>query len=180
MELQLTDADKLAYFQQNFFTLDGLWMVVLEEWLGLEKTLKIDMQVWERFFPTVYRRIARYLKITTQTVEDFIKVLGFRWIAEGWGFTIEEVSPKLARVRIEKGGCPYNAALERAQRLDKAPHICNENCERLYQIAVNTFNPAIQMHRTKRQGNGDDWCDFLFELPDSGGKQAIPKKVKQQ
>ncbi len=164
MDLHFTDADKLAYFQQNFFTLDGLWMVVLEEHLGLEETVKIDLQVWERFFPIIYRRIARYLKIETQTVEDFVKVLGFRWMAEGWDFRIEEVSPKLARVTIKKGGCPYHAALSRANRPDKMPRICNEVCDRLYEIAASSFNPAIKVRRTKRQGVNAEECDFLFQI----------------
>ncbi len=179
MDIHLTDADKLAYFQQNFFTLDGLWMVVLEERLGLDETVKIDLQVWERFFPVIYRRIARYLKIVTQTVEDFVKILAFRWTAEGWDFKVDEVTPKFARVTINKGGCPYHSALVRAKRPDKMPHICNNVCDRLYEIAATTFNPAIQVRRTKRQGISGDVCDFIFELPDEGKTATAPKKAKK-
>ncbi len=179
MDFHLTDADKLAYFQQNFFTLDGLWMVVLEEHLGLEETIKIDLQVWEHFFPVIYRRIARYLKIRTQTVEDFVRILGFRWTAEGWDFKIEEVSPTSARVTINKGGCPYHAGLLRANRPDKMPRICNDVCDRLYEIAANSFNPAIKVRRTKRQGINADTCDFIFEILEAGQMPASPKKAKK-
>ncbi len=175
----MTDADKLVYFQQNFFTLDGFWMVVLEEYLGLEETIKIDLQVWERLFPVLYRRIARYLKITSQTVEDFVRILGFRWTAEGWDFKIEEVSPKSARVTINKGGCPYHAALVRAKRRDKMPRICNDVCDRLYEIAATSFNPDIKVRRTKRQGIDAEVCDFIFEIPDKTPPPLAPKKAKK-
>lgn len=179
MDFHLTDSDKLAYFQQNFFTLDGLWMVVLEERLGLDETVKIDLKVWERFFPVIYRRIARYLQIVTQTVEDFVRILGFRWSAEGWDFKIDEVSPKSARVTIKKGGCPYHAGLLRANRPDKMPRICNDVCDRLYEIAARSFNPAIKVMRTRRQGIEGDVCDFIFELPEKQPQPPVLKKAKQ-
>jgi len=164
LDVNLTDADKLAYFQKNFFTLDGLWMVAAEEHLGLDKAIEIDLDVWERFFPIIYRRITQYLGIEGRTAEDFVRVLAFRWAAEGWTFTIDEASPERAVVSIHAGGCPYYEGLQRAQRPDKVPRICNDVCDRLYEIAAQTFNPEIKVSRTRRLGNGDETCNFVFEI----------------
>ena len=58
---EVTDADKLFYYERNFVTLDGLWMIEVEKEIGMEKALKIDVDVWIRLLRTIIRRIKRYL-----------------------------------------------------------------------------------------------------------------------
>lgn len=170
MDFTLSDADKLYYFQRNWFTLDGMWMVVVEEELGLERTIAIDLQVWERLFPILYRRIKRRLGVTGTGVDDFVRVLAFRWVAEGWTFSVDEetLSPAHAEITIAPGGCPYHQALVRAERPDKIPRICHEVCDPLYDIAAKAFNPKIRVRRTLRQGDGAGTCNFLLDLEETG------------
>ena len=43
---KITDADKLAYYERKFFTMDGLWVIESENEVGLDKALEIDTAVW--------------------------------------------------------------------------------------------------------------------------------------
>ncbi|GAB4327392.1 MAG: hypothetical protein Kow0069_34280 [Promethearchaeota archaeon] len=179
MDRDLTDEDKLFYFSRNFFTLDGLWMVVAEERLGLEKAVELDLEVWQRFFPIIYRRVARYLGVGGRQVDDFVHVLGFRWKAEGWNFKVNECGPNEAHVTVEAGGCPYLEILKRAGRPDKFSLVCRRVCEPIYATAAHAFNPRIRVTRTKRQGLGDDVCDFHFELAEQEGERKGERGEKK-
>ncbi|MHA1730898.1 MAG: DUF6125 family protein [Promethearchaeota archaeon] len=164
MDFELSGKDKLFYFQRNFFTLDGTWMVVLEERLGLEETFELDLQVWSRLFPVIYRRIKRYLGLDDDSLESFVRVLGFRWAAEGWDFSVDELSPERAVLTVKAGGCPYLEALKRAGRPDKFPMVCEIVCDPIYQIAATAFNPKLKVARPTHQGTGDETCAFVVEM----------------
>ncbi|KKM79884.1 hypothetical protein LCGC14_1345480, partial [marine sediment metagenome] len=65
---KVTDADKLFYYEKNFVTLDGLWMLEAEKAMGWDEALKIDNIVWIRLFKIIIRRLKRYLNIQTNTL----------------------------------------------------------------------------------------------------------------
>ncbi len=178
----LADKDKLIYFERNFFTLDGLWMVETEEILDFETALKIDLAVWNRFLKIVIRRLTKYLNITTNTIDDIVNILTFRWAAEGWIYEIlnetnEETDKNISKearketiIHIIK--CPYKEAMQRnPDRHSRIPKICKRMCLPFYQKVVQDFNPEIQLNRTKFQGLGNKICDFVFTE-----KSKIPLK----
>ena len=45
---KVSKKDKLFYFERNFFTLDGLWMLETENEVGWDTALKIDQAVWDK------------------------------------------------------------------------------------------------------------------------------------
>ncbi len=153
--------DKLFYFERNFFTLDGLWMIEAEKHTDFETALKIDLAVWNKFMPIVFRRLKRYLRITSNTLSDLVTLLTFRWRAEGWKFTIPVQSEKMSEIHIKT--CPYLQAMKRnPERADKMTAICSRMCKPFYAKIVEDFNPALTLHRTKFQGLGDPICDFMI------------------
>ena len=85
---KVNDADKLFYFEKNFFTIDGVWMLETEKEVGWETALKIDKAVWIRLMKIIFRRIKNYLKIETNTLSDLIEIITFRWSIEDWKYRI--------------------------------------------------------------------------------------------
>ncbi|MHA1672798.1 MAG: DUF6125 family protein [Promethearchaeota archaeon] len=182
----LTDEDKLIYFERNFFTLDGLWMVETEEILDFETALKIDLAVWDRFLKIVIRRLRKYLDISTNTIDDIVNILTFRWAAEGWIYEILKETNEETHKEIDKKThkearketsihiikCPYKEAMQRnPDRHSRIPKICKNMCLPFYQKVVQDFNSEIQLNRTQFQGLGDKICDFVFTE-----KSKIPQK----
>ncbi len=70
--------DKLFYFERNFVSLDGLWMLETEIHTDFETALKIDLNVWQRLLKIIFRRIKKYLNIETNTIQDMVEILSFR------------------------------------------------------------------------------------------------------
>lgn len=160
---EVTEKDKLFYFERNFFTLDGLWMIETEEETDWETALKIDLAVWRRLLKIIFRRIRNYLKIETNTLEDLMDILTFRWSCENWDYKVDELEEKKATITINK--CPYNEIMARnPERQDKAPLICKDMCIPFYKSIIQEFNPAIKVKRTQFQGLGDTTCDFQLEI----------------
>ena len=81
---KVNDADKLFYYERNFVTLDGLWMLEAEKEIGWDRALKIDVTVWTRLFKIIIRRLKKYLNIETNTLNDLVEILTYRWSIEGW------------------------------------------------------------------------------------------------
>lgn len=163
MMKKLSKDDKLFYFERNFFTLDGLWIIETENETDFETSLKIDLAVWKRFFTIAYRRIKKYLKKTTTNVDDVIDILAFRWSCEGWDYEIVESSPEKGRVIVKT--CPYHEIMTRnEERHDAIPRICKDVCNPLYETAIKALNPSMKLVRTKRKGLGDEICDFNLTL----------------
>ena len=127
------------------------------------------------FLKNCIRRLRKYLKITSNTKEDIINFLTFRWAAEGWKYEIQmktndnidkKTHPDKDEVNetiIHIVECPYKEAMQRnPDRHSRIPLICKRMCVPFYQKVVQDFNPEIRLHRTKFQGLGDEICDFVF------------------
>jgi len=160
---KVSDQDKLFYFERNFFTLDGFWMIVSEEFTDFDTALKIDLEVWQRLLKTIIKRIKRHLQIKSNDVQDIIDILSFRWSVEGWNYEIIEKNANEVMVKINY--CPYKAILERSERRKETlPLICQGICTPLYNEAVKSFNSRIQVTMKKQMGFGGKNCEFLFKI----------------
>ncbi|MHA1369747.1 MAG: DUF6125 family protein [Promethearchaeota archaeon] len=165
MFIKLSDKDKLFYFEKNFFTLDGLWVVEIEKVLGLEDSLKIDLAVWKQLLTIAYRRIRKYLGIEKVGIKEAIKIMGFRWSAEGWDYTIEACEDDFGRIIIFK--CPYREIMDRnPERKPLIPRICIDICIPIYIEAVESLNPNIKVRRDCMLGLGSDKCTFELTIRD--------------
>ncbi|MFX0028759.1 MAG: DUF6125 family protein [Candidatus Hermodarchaeota archaeon] len=160
---EVSDVDKLFYYSRFFTTLDGLWMLEIEKEIGWDRALKIDVAVWTRLFKIIIRRLKRYLNIETNTLDDLVEILTFRWSIEGWKYRVNRISE--LDVVIEVNECPYKASMDRnEERHDKIPLICKGMCFPFYQAAFKDFNPNIVFRREKSMGLGDSYCTFHFKL----------------
>jgi len=159
---EVSDGDRLFYFQKNFFTLDGLWMLETEKEVGWETALKIDKIVWIKLMEIVFRRIKNYLNIETNNLTDLIEILTFRWSIEGWNYYINKISE--FEVEIEIKECPYKAIMERnPERQEKISLICKEMCIPFYNAILDNFNPKINLERREYLGLGNEKCNFHFK-----------------
>ncbi|UCC18963.1 MAG: L-2-amino-thiazoline-4-carboxylic acid hydrolase [Promethearchaeota archaeon] len=160
---KVSDADRLYYFEKNFFTMDGLWMLEVEKEVGWDVALEIDKNVWINLMKIIFRRIKKYLNIETNNLNDLIEIITFRWSIEGWKYIVNRVSE--TEVIIEITECPYKAIMDRnPNRRDRIPLICKNMCFPFYKAAFRDFNPKILFERNMFMGLGDKKCDFCFKI----------------
>lgn len=168
---ELSKEDKLFFFERNWFTLDGLWFLEIENEKDWITALKIDKMVWIRLLKTVFRRLKRYLAIETNTPYDIIKMLTFRWSIEGWGYKLLENKPNEIHIGITT--CPYKEMMDRnPERRDMIKIICEKMCHPFYKEVIEDTNNNITFNVIKSQGLGDDLCDFTFTFNNNGVKST--------
>jgi len=165
---EVSEKDELFFYERHFQTLDGLWMIETEKEIGFDRALQVDLTVWIRLLKTIFRRTMRYLDLQENSIENFVKILCFRWTIEGWDFDLQNNGSLMVKT------CPYEAAMQRnPKRHDKIKAICKDMCIPFYQQIAKEFNPDIEIKREKFKGLGDEYCDFQFFFQ---GKKCIPSQ----
>ncbi len=160
---KVSEADRLFYFEKNFVTLDGLWMLETEKEIGWDAALKIDTTVWIRLLKIIIRRLKKYLNITTNSLSDIVEILTFRWSVEGWKYETNQISKIEVEIKVTE--CPYKAMMDRnTKRHDEIPLVCKNMCRPLYKTVIEDFNPKIILERNGFMGLGDNFCNFTLSL----------------
>jgi predicted hydrocarbon binding protein len=160
---KVSDEDKLFYFERNFKTLDGLWIIELEEESDFQTSVEIDTVVWQRLYQIIFRRVKRYLKMDSNDLEALIELISFIWSCEGYEYEIHNLQKNEAEIRIIQ--CPYEEAMKRnPERIDKIETICKDMCIPFYEPALQDYNKNIKLQRSKFLGTGDKYCNFHFIL----------------
>jgi len=162
---KISKEDKLFYFEKNFRTLDGLWVIETERELGWDAALKLDIIVWQRLYKIIFRRVIKYLNINGNTLDDLVNILSFIWNCEGNIHDIFQAGDKQFTFNIVE--CPYIAAMERnPDRHDRIESICKDMCIPYLQPVIEEFNPKIEIERDKFMGLGDSECNIILNLKD--------------
>jgi hypothetical protein len=173
---KISQKDKLFLLERSFFTLDGLWMIKIENLSNWELALKIDSNVWDILLKIIIRRLKEYLNLHDNNLVNLLKILTFRWSAEGWKF---DLIPQTNGYRIEIYNCPYKSAMDRnPERQDKIPLICRDMCIPFYKEIVNTYNPLIELRREDFMGLSDKVCSFIFSYQKTPFEGYIQDKKK--
>lgn len=163
---QISSADKLFFFERNFFTLDGLWMIETEKETNWKTALKIDLIVWKKLLKIIIRRLRRYLRIKKNNLGNLVNILTFRWSIEGWDYNIISFNKNTVEINVKI--CPYKFAMDRnPKRTNKSALICKNMCIPFYDAIVRDFNQEIKLKRNCYMGLGDPFCDFKFESKES-------------
>ncbi|MHA1793546.1 MAG: DUF6125 family protein [Promethearchaeota archaeon] len=163
--MKVSKEDKLFYFERNFFTLDGLWIIETEKETDLDTSIKVDLAVWKRFVPIIYQRIKKYLGYDEINIPEMIDIITFRWACEGWDFKIIKREQNEGEIHVLK--CPYRDIMDRnPERRPVIPRICKEICDPIYDEAISKLNPGIKLTRHEHIGLGGKFCDFKLERKD--------------
>ncbi|MHA1671463.1 MAG: DUF6125 family protein [Promethearchaeota archaeon] len=163
LQQEILDKDKLFYFERNFRTLDGLWIIETENEIDFDTALDLDIVVWQRLYSIIFRRVMKYLKIGGNSLEDLISILSFIWNCEGNLHEIIRYNKEEVQLNITV--CPYIDAMKRnPDRLHRIGSICKDMCVHYLDPVIKEFNKDIKVYRSQFIGLGDNKCDFHLTL----------------
>jgi len=147
-------------YSRLFLALDGFWFLECENELGYDKALKIDLDVWKKYFPYEARYIRKKLDLKKENIPGIIETLKYTAFA-----------PCMSKVQIneaseERGdigfyGCPSLLAMERSGRTD---FTCNE-AECIFEEYSKEFAPDLQCKMIggpPRKSSEDVSCQWEF------------------
>lgn len=162
---KISKEDKLFYFEKNFRTLDGLWVIEAEKELGWDSALKLDISVWQKLYKIIFRRVIRHLNIKGNNLNDLVNILSFIWNCEGNIHDIFQAGDNQVTISIVE--CPYIEAMGRnPERRHRIESICKDMCVSYLRPVVKEFNPKIEIVRDKFLGLGDAKCNVRLSIKD--------------
>jgi len=150
----------IEMLRRSYFAADGLWFVMAEEELGLERALTLDERVW-RVMPKIQARKAReLLKCEGDSPADVVRCVALKLAAEGYDYTIHATGLEKAEIVITT--CPWREVLESSERTHLGPHIADRICATEGATWAAEFSGDIEFTMPEAICRGDSCCRFVF------------------
>lgn len=172
-----TEGQLVEMLRRSYLTVDGLWFVMCEQALGFETALDLDERVWH-VMPKIQARKAReVLRLTGNTPPELARAVGLKLAAEGHDFGAEVTATGVA---VTITGCPWRAALEKAQRLDLASRIARRICQAEGDGWAAEFGGEYEFAMESCQCEADTSCRFAYRRRDLGSRHERDPGASQQ
>ncbi|MGD9496723.1 MAG: DUF6125 family protein [Armatimonadota bacterium] len=154
----------IAMLRRSYFAVDGLWFVMVEKELGLERALELDERVW-RVMPKIQARKARELLCAADAgPATMARCMALKFAAEGHAWRVGAVSPQQAEIVVTR--CPWREVLESAQRTHLGPQIADRICAAEGATWAAEFGDDIEFEMAEAICRGDGQCRFVFRRID--------------
>jgi len=138
--MRLRGDDLVKWLREAYFSLDGIWFLTLEERLGLERAVELDVEVWRRFAHVMARRVAKRFGIDSTSPEGIASSLEVFFDVEGWSVSLD---PSSGSFKVEH--CPWWEYLNRVGRSHIISYVCPKVCEVIFSSWAKALNPGAQV-----------------------------------
>ncbi len=148
------------YLRRSYFSVDGLWFMMVEKESSFEKALKLDEDVW-RVLPKIQaRKVKELLELEGNGLKDFIQAIKVKFDAEEYEYEIKEQRDSLIQISINK--CPWYEILKKANREHLSAKIAESICFLELKVWVNEFGSDLTFEPVKGRCINGDTCLFNF------------------
>ena len=156
---ELSDADKILYFQRSYVAVDGLWFMKVEDTRGFEEALDRDCAVWG-VMPKIQARALKSMIGVDRGLDALRQCLSAKFKAEGFQFTSSDLGDKGIAFTISV--CPWYDTLVKAGRSQLAAKVGESVCTTEYTVWANEFGKSIRFRMGDRLCNGEQCCCLSF------------------
>jgi hypothetical protein len=157
----LDDRTISEYLRRSYFAVDGLWFMKVEETLGFDEALCLDVEVWRILGKIQARKARELLGIEGGTIADLVAALQLKWAAEEYASRIVSQTPN--RIEIEITACPWIDLLRKSGREELAARVADAICNTEYAAWAREFDPGITIALPNRICDGCRACRLVLE-----------------
>ncbi len=157
MTQQMTAAQQAEYLHLCYSRVDGLWFLKVEEQLGFDAALELDVAVWQ-VLPKLQARALKRLLGLNDGREALRLALQEKLTLDGFAFTLADTADGLC---LTVQACPWLALLQKSGREHVADRIGNAICTTEYGVFAREFGLRLQENSARLCGGGDA-CTFIF------------------
>lgn len=163
---ELTDEQKTEYFRRSYTAVDGLWFMKVEDKLGFDEALLVDVAVW-RVLPKIQSRTLKGMLHLQSGLKDLDQALSARLAMEGFEFQIEPEKDSLA-VTISR--CPWHDIMIKSGRGALSEQVSEVICRVENSVWASEFSGEkddgwqIEFSRERRICQGEERCILRFSL----------------
>jgi len=154
---------RAEYFQKCFFSVDGLWFLKLEEALGFEKALEIDLEVW-KILPKIQARTIKKLLGLPDSLLGLQIAIAFKCTAEGFKFSILPDGQHSFSLEIDE--CPWVRMISGAGRKHLLPAIADAICPIEHATFAREFDSTICFRLARKGCLEPHPCVLSFDYPE--------------
>jgi len=157
----LDDRTISEYLRRSYFAVDGLWFMEIEETLGFDEALRLDVEVWRTLGKIQARKARELLGIEGGSVADLVAAFQLKWAAEQ--YTPHVVAQSDTRIEIEITACPWIELLRKSGREELAARVADAICNAEYAAWAREFDPGITIALPNRICDGCAACRLIIE-----------------
>lgn len=143
--------------------IDGLWFLAVEEKLGFDAALELDLEVWRRYGTIILKRAGRLLGINLDpssppALETVLRLLEVLCAIDGTECGRELISPDESVFTVKR--CTWWENLEKAGRERVVP--CEQVDNVSFEAWLEAVDPSLEMEITHSLPRGDEHCSWII------------------
>lgn len=157
----------IEYLRKSYFSVDGLWFVLLEEEDSFHKALELDEKVWKILPKIQARLVKKALKLTGLPLKILSEYLKVKLESEGYNYGISFSSQH--RFMLKVNSCPWLNILREANRQNLAQKISKHICQEEFKVWAIEVDTNIKIDfKEKMCANFETPCSFIFSYTNKG------------
>lgn len=149
------------YLQRSYTAVDGLWFMKVEEALGFDAALDMDVKVWE-IMPKIQARQLKTFAGVNRGLEALRQCMTMKLTLDGFFY---EVQNNQNAFDVQISDCPWHDKIVRAKRGHLSKIIGERICTTEYSIWAREFGCVFRFASEKKICGGKDECILRFEDP---------------
>lgn len=134
--------EALRLYSNLFLAIDGFWYLSIKERFDDETAIDRDLWVWDKYLRYETKRLTKFLNITGNDVEAFLKITQL----SAWSGNIKFKTDLLAKnhcvVHVEH--CPTLEALVREGK-GREQYFCDTVDRAMFEMQARALNPEISV-----------------------------------
>ena len=150
------------YFKRSFFSVDGLWFMMVEKALSFDKALDIDEKVWKVMPKIQSKKLKELYGIRGNTLQDLVAALKIKFELEGYRTSIDNVGADQVEMRILD--CPWLDIMKKSDRPHLAAKVGERICHVEFQGWADSFDKGIRFSLNSQLCRGEEACCLQFQL----------------
>lgn len=154
----------IEMYAGSAMTIDGLWFTILEDKIGMDQTVDIDVEVWRRYAAKEVSRVKRIMGIKAGGLDGLAQALRYQVWCIAPGFTCDIQSENEDTLVFTAAGCRVQEARLKNNR---GEFPCRPVNQAVFEEYARAFDPRIRLHcRFCPPGRHPDdvWCSWEFRL----------------
>jgi hypothetical protein len=159
-KLGLTQDELDELLEKAFTAIDGHWFMGLEEAVGFEQAMEVDIKVWARFSETIARRLKKMWGIERPTREQALRILDIIY-ALGH-LQVETTQEAAGRYLADTPSCPWWENLKRAGREKLVP--CHHVDQEMFGAALRAVDPGLRLEWIESRPEGSATCRWRIHV----------------
>jgi hypothetical protein len=157
--MRLDDDILASYLRRSYQAVDGLWFMMVEEDLGFELALDLDVRVWRVLAKIQAREARELLRVSGNSAEELARCFSVKLEADGHQFSVETSEDDVVFC-IQ--ACPWLELVRKSDRQHIAAKVAQAVCPAEGSVWCTEFGGEWHFDMPLMACSGAEGCEMRF------------------